>query len=236
MPEERWQKVRTFISEWFEPLGDSDGYSEEEIAEAEARLGIRLPEALREWYGFAGKRIDFYKQNWMIPISDLYICKNTLYAWSENQSVCFWGILSTDLNQDDCPVYVEDSDGKTGWQVSNTIEDFVFSFLINEYPFSAPYSFSEVGVEGPINHLKKTGERVYLPLNIQCLTDCIGENGDGSVFLNSEMEFYRLRNSICTWKTYKIPESNGFSSIRIGAKSHESLQEVISLLGLKRKI
>jgi hypothetical protein len=55
--EHRWRLITEFIETWHGPLGDSPGNTEEEIAAAEERLGVRLPAAMREWYGRFGRRI-----------------------------------------------------------------------------------------------------------------------------------------------------------------------------------
>ncbi|MDX1935323.1 MAG: hypothetical protein SFU56_22215 [Capsulimonadales bacterium] len=51
---DHWTDLKTFIEEWYRPLKPQDGLQAREIELAETRLGIRLPEALRELYLIAG--------------------------------------------------------------------------------------------------------------------------------------------------------------------------------------
>jgi hypothetical protein len=142
MSEERWQKVKTFISEWFEPLGESDGYSEAEIAEAEARLGIRLPEALREWYGFAGKwytRLEV--QNELLPPERLFWEGKYLIFLAEAQGVCAWAIRKQDLGLGNPPVY----DEVERVRVAECLTDWLFLSLCNEIEIGAEIELNTDG-------------------------------------------------------------------------------------------
>ena len=129
MPEDRWTKVKEFVAEWFEPLGDGDGYSEEEIAAAEARLGIRLPGALREWYGFAGR---WYKkievQNELLSPDKLFFEGRYLVFLEKSQYICTWAIRCQDISQENPPVY----DKNSRKLEADKTTDFLFQSLCNE--------------------------------------------------------------------------------------------------------
>jgi hypothetical protein len=230
MSEDRWTKVKEFIAEWFEPLGEGDGYSEEEIAEAEARLGIRLPEALREWYGFAGKRKELYKQNYIDSLENLSIWNGMLTVWSENQDVCRWGIIEADLSKENPPVYVEDDNCKNKWKVARNIEDFTFSFLVNEYDASAPFRCREYKIDVKISDMiRECCEKIKLPLSIEKTTAYINEDGGGAIFLNRDMEFYKWEKCIC-----HIEEVNWFSLsgtfLSVSAKTEMDLLSCLSMI------
>jgi hypothetical protein len=50
-----WELLVNLINEWWEPLKPEHGCTEEEIRAAEERLGVRLPAAMREFYGLFGR-------------------------------------------------------------------------------------------------------------------------------------------------------------------------------------
>lgn len=59
--DQKWIALREMISHWFPPSAGSHGVSAAEISEAERRLGLSIPLALREWtcqreYGAAARR------------------------------------------------------------------------------------------------------------------------------------------------------------------------------------
>ena len=58
----RWGLVDEFIEIWHPPLGPEDGYPEDDLRAAEARLRCQLPAALREWYALAGRRTDVWSR------------------------------------------------------------------------------------------------------------------------------------------------------------------------------
>lgn len=108
MPEDRWAKVKEFVAEWFEPLGEGDGYSEEEIAAAEVRLGIRLPEALREFYALAGNRDSLIrKYNRMLTLKEIFFSRDRkyLYFWKENRDILYFGVRIDETHENDPIVY-----------------------------------------------------------------------------------------------------------------------------------
>ncbi len=57
-PSDRWALIKVLIANWWPPIAEEDRVSPTELAQAEQRLGLTLPAALREWYQFAGRRDD----------------------------------------------------------------------------------------------------------------------------------------------------------------------------------
>jgi hypothetical protein len=97
--EDRWAEVKRFISEWYRPLQEGDGYSEEEVQEAEVRLGIKFPDALRELYLLFGKRDEIvWTYNVLQPLDRLRIVQGHLVFWEENQEVYNWCIKPEDMS------------------------------------------------------------------------------------------------------------------------------------------
>jgi hypothetical protein len=62
-----WTFIRKFFEHWSRPLRDGDGCDEAEIRRAEQRLGIVLPEVLRDGYRLCGRRDDLRRQMRLLP-------------------------------------------------------------------------------------------------------------------------------------------------------------------------
>jgi hypothetical protein len=106
MNEDRWEDVKRFIGEWHRPLQEGDGYSEEEVQEAEARLGVRFPEALRELYMLLGKRKDMTNSyNCLTKLEDLELIQGHLPFWNSHQDVTSWLITSENFGQANLAVH-----------------------------------------------------------------------------------------------------------------------------------
>src|SRR5215510_4271655 len=85
--------------------------NEQSIVLAERRLGIRLPESVREWYSeIDGRDVlsKYSNDDWSLAPSE-FLCfevcgKELVKVLIENQGVCWWGF---ELNgSDDPPVHV----------------------------------------------------------------------------------------------------------------------------------
>jgi uncharacterized protein (TIGR02996 family) len=93
--EHRWRLLTEFIETWHGPLEDSPGNTEAEIVAAESRLGVRLPAAMREWYGLFGKAVRYWRLQqediaWL-GLEDLMIHDEHLWFGSESRFAS-WGI------------------------------------------------------------------------------------------------------------------------------------------------
>jgi hypothetical protein len=130
---ERWDRLREFVSQWYPPLLPVDGLSAEEFATAESRLQIRLPPALHEWYGIAGRRDDIWsRQDKFLRPDRLRIHDEHLIFYVENQGVVRWGIRVADLSSDDPPVFVSSADGSGQWTDENdTTSEFAIQMLVS---------------------------------------------------------------------------------------------------------
>src|SRR5439155_1077965 len=75
----RWDLLRALVRDWYRPLADADGVPETDLQAAEARMSLRLPPALREWYSIAGRRQDIWsRQDTFLGPGELYISGETL--------------------------------------------------------------------------------------------------------------------------------------------------------------
>ena len=133
--QDRWSLLKDFIAEWHGPLEDGDGYSAAELDAAEQRIGLKLPEALREWYQLAGQREDVVAtQNHLMRPQDLNIVDGLLVFHSENQDVVEWGIKPDDLHLPDPPVYLNDSgrhdEPQALIQENKTLSEFALQMVV----------------------------------------------------------------------------------------------------------
>ncbi|MCS7481687.1 SMI1/KNR4 family protein [Umezawaea endophytica] len=97
-----WMFIRDFAAEWVAPLTADDGCDDAELDAAEARLGVRLPAALREAYRLFGRREDLTRnQDRLLPPDGLVVEKGLLVFREENQWVAHWGVPVEDLDRDD---------------------------------------------------------------------------------------------------------------------------------------
>ena len=143
--EDRWSLLKDFIAEWHGPLEPGDGYSEAELDVAEQRLGLKLPEALRECYGFAGKFIETFSVDpyAFTELNDLKIEEDEEILWlfAETQAIVSWGIRQQDLVRDDPPVYSENSYASAELLLANkTFSEFALQVVVHQTA-----CFTEIG-------------------------------------------------------------------------------------------
>jgi hypothetical protein len=99
-----WQFIRDFAAEWATPVTDEDGSTQAELDDAEARMGVRLPAAVREAYLLLGRRKDLTSVNgtlWHPDQLDYDQENEVLVFRAAHQGVAFFGVSLTD--QDDDP-------------------------------------------------------------------------------------------------------------------------------------
>jgi hypothetical protein len=97
-----WTFILDFAATWVTPLTAADGFDAAELDAAEARLGVRLPAALREAYRLFGRREDLTcNQDRLLPPDELVVDHGMLVFREENQWVALWGVPVEDLDQDD---------------------------------------------------------------------------------------------------------------------------------------
>jgi hypothetical protein len=120
---ERYQDILERILE--RDLSAGDGTSEEALAQAESRLGLRLPVALREYFLISGNADDANRMHNVLFRPDEFIVEDGyLVFMEENQAVVHWGILVDHLHEPDPDV----------WQRVNGLEPVWYS---EELPFSS---------------------------------------------------------------------------------------------------
>jgi hypothetical protein len=87
------------------PLMPEDGLPEATVADAEARLGVRLPAVLRSYYRLAGRFDQFnLAHNRLLRPDEWFVADGRLVFLEENQHVVFWGVEAGASPEDDPPV------------------------------------------------------------------------------------------------------------------------------------
>ncbi|WP_406449658.1 hypothetical protein OG782_10640 [Streptomyces sp. NBC_00876] len=109
-PAAAWRFVERFAAHLGAPVGPDDGYAEAEIAAAELRLGLRLPQAMRELYGRFGRRHDLlHGLRMLLPPEDLE-ADGTALLW---QAEKFWlyriAVPLDRIAESDPPVLIDGS-------------------------------------------------------------------------------------------------------------------------------
>jgi hypothetical protein len=133
-----WRFIRGFAANWLTPLTDDDGCTDAELDAAEARLGVRLPAALREAYGLFGRRHDLTSsEDTFLGPAGLYLADtgDALIFRVGCQDVAHWGVLVADLDKADPPVVMRimlRDDRDEAWQpwlasLSSTCMEMVLS-------------------------------------------------------------------------------------------------------------
>lgn len=79
------------------PLQTSDGLSDELVQIKLQQLGLKIPEALAQYYAVAGLHWLNKEHNRLRDLEELEWFDDKLVFMDENQWVLYWGILKTDL-------------------------------------------------------------------------------------------------------------------------------------------
>jgi hypothetical protein len=100
------QRLGSAFARLVRPLTPEDGQPEAVLSEAEARLGLRTPSVLREYYRLAG-RFDRFNQahNRFRGPDEWSVDGGKLVFLDENQCVVVWGVEASTSPEDDPPVY-----------------------------------------------------------------------------------------------------------------------------------
>jgi hypothetical protein len=94
----------------------SDGVTEAAVKKCERRLGVRLPEAVREYYLTAGKLDQLNKShNVLFALDELRMDASHLWFMEENQAVVHWGLPVKRLCEEDPVVYQRVNEEGAKW-------------------------------------------------------------------------------------------------------------------------
>jgi len=125
-----WTDYRRLVARLMPPLAPGDGVAEAEIAAAEARLGLKLPTILREFYALVGGREDINASaDRLLPLDELEMEDQVLVFYEENQSVILWG-LDLRSNHPDPPVLHAEHRSPLEWEPEHShLSEFLTAML-----------------------------------------------------------------------------------------------------------
>ena len=102
-----WSEQSPHIRALYRPWHPDDGYDEATLLATEARLVLRLPAVLRNFYLAWGRRRDMTEQGyWLLEPERLVLRDDTLLLCLGDQQIFAWGIAGNALEEADPPVVV----------------------------------------------------------------------------------------------------------------------------------
>ncbi|MET9229352.1 hypothetical protein [Lentzea sp. NPDC003310] len=106
-----WRFIEGFAAAWAEPIEARDGWNHADLDAAEDRLGVRLPDAVRDAYALFGKRPDLTSnQDWLLTPSELRLDGEVVVFRREVHALTSWGAV---LGAPD-PAVVQETE--RGWE------------------------------------------------------------------------------------------------------------------------
>lgn len=180
--------IRQHYLELLELVGISlrpkDGCTEAALAKAEEHLGVRLPDALREYYLLCGRHELNRAHNELIEPAALCWESDHLTFLVENQAVVVWGIARDDCAKPDPPVFQAEHSKARAWSLeSKTASRFLSTMLCWQFVNGgAPHCAVVLEARLP-KGFPSTGWREICHLNdVRCYTFahalvCISGNG-----------------------------------------------------------
>jgi hypothetical protein len=205
--QDRLGVLQELVQFWHGPIGPGDGMDDGQLA------GIPMPQPLRWWYRWAGKRHEILSgQNILREPQDIDIRDGLLRFYVENQFVYQW---ATPLNGDDPPVFGRFDDGDP-WNAENLrlSEHLILACLFEAVFCHAKYSASTTCLE----------ERKLAEISKTIPPVAIGPWGwfDTSVFA--------ARGAFMVAAVNDVVDGQWHYSVSIGAKTEHPLQFLRPLL------
>jgi hypothetical protein len=102
------------------PLTDGMRVAAKTLVTTEKRLGVKIPNALREYYLVAGRERRFNTcHNRLLPPERLFIDHKKLVFMEENQTVVWWGVSMRNLNSLDSSVFQGVNEDPIAWYLEH---------------------------------------------------------------------------------------------------------------------
>ncbi len=109
------------------------GFDQEEIAAAEVRLGVRLPESLKQVYARFGRTPLINGANYLIPPRYLAITSGFLPFYQNREDTYWWAYKVEKLEQQQADIY--GANEKMYWvYVDEFLEDFLLKQCVLQFP------------------------------------------------------------------------------------------------------
>lgn len=133
-----WTPMLRFIERWFEPVEAGDAAAAERLSNdgcnaAEARMGLKMPLAVREWYRLCARQpVLGHGDNRVVPAEQLEVQDERVDLYIENQGVLTWGVRLSDWHQDDPPVVATETNVGSLGVVNRTCSDYYFQMTLHQ--------------------------------------------------------------------------------------------------------
>lgn len=177
---ERWRLVDRFLEAWCgSGLDSSTGVSRQAILDAEERLGIRLPQAVREFYQLVGNvQLGRSLKHWSnqdkwLSLENLEVESGFLRFRWENQHCCCWKV-SVEDNSEDPPVWI-DRGNQLDECDSSEFSRFALFCLVHETLMAGLY---ESDLLEYVDELRSTLQACDLGTSYWCIRGQIFEGED----------------------------------------------------------
>jgi uncharacterized protein (TIGR02996 family) len=122
-------RYRTAFAALDRPLTSRDGVPEKRVAEAERRLGNRLPRALRDYYLVAGSHRFNQAHHHLLPPREWFLASGNVMFLVENQGVWQCGVKVNHRAVEDPPVFGEYEGTTDRWRSPLRCSEFLVTQL-----------------------------------------------------------------------------------------------------------
>ncbi len=136
---QRYERLQVFAALWHADTMGQPPFTETILTEVSAFLEIELPISLLTYYrSLAVLHRAIMKQDSLREPNGLWVEKGLLVFVDENQEVLRWGLLETELTQEDPRVFALETDGAY-WDTGETASSFLTRSFVTETVFSAEF-------------------------------------------------------------------------------------------------
>jgi hypothetical protein len=123
-------RYRQLLTDITGRVGASDGYSLATVEKAERRLGVTLPQALRDYYLSVGRHRFNRVHNRLLAPQAVRIARRHLVFMEENQWVVYWGVLSKTPAANPTVFQTQDLDDEDeDWNADARCSEFLTAML-----------------------------------------------------------------------------------------------------------
>jgi hypothetical protein len=119
-----WSEQAPHIRTLFRPWQEGDGYEETDLATAEARCDVRIPQTLRAFYRVWGRRRDLTQMNeFLLAPQEWVVQAGACIFCVENQSCAYWALPLEALAEADPPVVVAQAGPEMSvWEITAKLD------------------------------------------------------------------------------------------------------------------
>ncbi len=206
---------RAVFSDFGYPLTEKSAGSPGLLEQAEARLGVRVPTALRDYYLVAGRERRFNSaHNRFLPPTRWEINQKRLVFMEENQSVVLWGVSTRNPDSEDPPVSQGINDDPIAWSPEHRKCSVWVRVMLHYQAVCGGFRHLGGG-EAPDPTFYRFEKR--------------GWTFHGEV--NSLRAYSRPNQVVCLMLSNDLPFTSQ-SSVMVGGKTRRDLQAIATELGI----